>query len=96
MDPTAPPCTACGAALPARAGRCTACRAWQPAAAWDRALYLGFAALTAVAMLARWGLRRTEPVAPSLGELWQAWLHPLVVLPLALTGVYAVRLWRRR
>lgn len=100
MDPAPPaspaPCSACGAPLALRAARCGACRAWQPAVAWDRALYYGFAGLTAVAMLARWALRRMEPGTPSLGELWQAWLHPLVVLPLALTGVYAVRVWRRR
>lgn len=96
MDPAAPPCIACGARLAPRVARCRDCRAWQPAAAWDRALYYGCAGLTAVAMLALWVSRRMEPGTPTLGELWRAWLHPLVILPLALTGLYAVRVWRRR
>ncbi|MFM8979321.1 MAG: hypothetical protein ACKOSS_02485 [Planctomycetia bacterium] len=96
MDAALPPCSACGAPRARAGARCSACGAWPAGVAWDRALYYGFAGLTAVAMLARCLLRRLEPGTPTLGELWQAWLHPLVVLPLALTGVYAMRVWRRR
>jgi hypothetical protein len=95
MDPTGERCVACGAALPSGRGRCPTCRAWQPSAAWDRALYLGFAALTALVMAVRWWLRRTvEPPLP-LAELWRAWLHPAVMVPFALTLVFALRVLRR-
>jgi hypothetical protein len=96
MEPRVTACTSCGAALDEGAGRCHACRRWQPAGAWDRALYYGFALLTALVMAVRWWLRGSEGRAFTPAELQQAWIHPLVVAPLALTAVYAVRVWRRR
>ncbi len=95
MDPTGERCAACGQALKPGAGRCRTCRAWQPAVAWDRALYLGFALLTATVMVVRWWMRRTAETPLALEDLWRAWLHPLVVAPLALTLVFAMRVLRR-
>lgn len=95
MEPTGEPCVACGQALAPGAGRCRSCRAWQPNAAWDRALYVGFAGLTGAVMAVRWWLRRTNEPPLALEELWRAWLHPIVLVPLALTLVFAVRVLRR-
>jgi|GEM_PF-4507429 len=96
MQPASAVCSSCGRALSPGAGRCRECGRWQPEAAWDRALYYGFVLLTALAMGLRWWLRQGTGGPPSLHELRQAWLHPLVVLPLALSLVFAVRVWRRR
>ena len=62
MEPTGEPCVACGQALKPGAGRCRACRAWQPNAAWDRALYFGFAGLTAVGLVTRKDLSFLRPL----------------------------------
>ena len=96
MQPTLCVRPTCGKALRPGAGRCRECGAWQPEAAWDRALYYGCALLTAVAMGLCWWLRRHTGTPPTLGELQRAWLHPLVIVPLALTLLFALRLWRRR
>ena len=95
MDPTGERCVACGQGLRAGQGRCRDCRAWQPVAAWDRALYLGFALLTAAVMAVRWWLRSQSSEPLALADLWRAWLHPLVLVPLALTVLYALRVLRR-
>ncbi len=96
MEPASAVCSTCGRALRPEAGRCRECGAWQPEVAWDRALYVGFALLTALAMGVRWWLRQGTGAPTTLGELQRAWLHPLVIAPLALTLVFALRVWKRR
>jgi hypothetical protein len=96
MAPPSPVCFSCARELEPKKGRCQACGRWQPEAAWDRALYYGFALLTAASMAVSWWLRWKPDRALPLSKVWEAWLHPLVTVPLALTVVFALRLWRRR
>jgi len=96
MQPASGVCQFCGQGLVEGAGRCRACGRWQPEAAWDRALYYGFALLTAASMALAWWLRWKPDRSLPLSEVWKAWLNPLVTVPLALTAVFALRLWRRR
>ncbi len=96
MEPASAVCSSCGKSLRPGAGRCRECGRWQPEAAWDRALYYAFALLTALAMGLSWWLRQGTGSPTTLAELQLAWLHPLVIVPLALTVVFALRVWKHR
>jgi hypothetical protein len=61
----------------------------------DRALYYGFLLLTVAMAVVRWTIVVTERVHFEPEDRWQVLLHPMVVLPLALAGVFGWRVVRK-